>query len=108
MGSYEIAFDLDASQMRRFSLRRADRCRHDHLITRETIPAGDSVGDLLGAIEKRFGGRDVGVCGRRGVGRFLSVEALRAKASEPLAALGLVRGDRVRVRCGGESAWAVV
>jgi hypothetical protein len=45
---------------------------------------------------------------RRGVGRFLSVEALKTRRDEPLTNLGLVRGDRVRARCGGESAWLCV
>jgi molybdopterin/thiamine biosynthesis adenylyltransferase len=103
--SYEIPFDLDYHQLRRFSLRRAARCRHDHIITRETIAAGESVGDVLGAIEKRFGTRGVSLSARRGIGRFLNFESLSQRRQEPLANLGLTRGDRVRATCGGESAW---
>lgn len=103
--SYEIPFDLDQLHLRRFSLRRASRCRHDHAITRETIAAGQSIGDLLDAIEKKFGGAGVYLGGRRAVGRFLSVESLKGRRDEPLESLGLVSGDRVRARCGGESAW---
>jgi molybdopterin/thiamine biosynthesis adenylyltransferase len=106
--SYEIPFDLDQLHFRRFALRRATRCRHDHLITRETIAAGESVGELLDAIEKRFAGQSVYLSARRAVGRFLSVDALKARCDEPLMSLGLVRGDRVRARCGGESAWLCV
>jgi ThiF family len=106
--SYEIPFDLGALHLRRFSLCRAARCRHDHLITRETIAAGESVGEMLGAVEKRFGGANVYLSGRRAVGRFLSVESLDARRHEPLTGLGLVSGDRVRVRCGRESAWLCV
>jgi adenylyltransferase/sulfurtransferase len=103
--SYEIAFDLDHHQLRRFSLRRAARCRHDHVITRETIDVGRSVAEMLGAIEKRFGARDVSLSARRAVGRYLTVETLRQRQQESLANLGLTSGDRVRVRCGAESAW---
>jgi molybdopterin/thiamine biosynthesis adenylyltransferase len=106
--SYEIPFDLNHLHLRRFSLRRAARCRHDHTITRETIDAGQSIGEMLGAIEKRFGTRGVSLSARRAIGRYLNVETLRQRQQEPLAKLGLVRGDRVRVRCDTESAWLCI
>lgn len=103
--SYEIPFDIDHLQMRRFSLRRAPRCRFDHAITTEAIPAGRTVGEMLGAIEKRFGTRDVSLCARFSAGRYLSVEALKDRADEPLSGLGLMPGDRVRAGRGRESVW---
>jgi molybdopterin/thiamine biosynthesis adenylyltransferase len=106
--SYEIAFDLNNLALRRFALRRNPRCRHDHAVTTETLPAGDSVADLLSALDQRFGKTPVRLQARRGVGRFLTVEALRARQHEPLAALGLVPGDRIRAFGSEGSAWLCV
>jgi hypothetical protein len=108
--SYEVPFDLGHHQLRRYLLRRAPRCRHDHEVVRATLPlapAGPAaaVADLLAAIERRFGPAPVRVEVRRGVGgrgplgptRFLAAESLRPRAAESLAALGFVPGDRIRV-----------
>src|SRR5262249_55429564 len=103
--SYEIAFDLDRLHLQRFELRRCGRCRHDHAITTELLPAGATVGDLLKAIAARFGSAPMQLQARRGVGRFLSLESLRPRQGESLAALGFVPGDRVRARSGDGSAW---
>jgi molybdopterin/thiamine biosynthesis adenylyltransferase len=103
--SYEIAFDLSHLALRRFALRRNPRCRHDHAITTKVLPTGETVADLLGVLERRFGPAPVRLQARRGLGRFLTVEALRARREEPLAALGLVAGDRVRAVCPDGSAW---
>jgi hypothetical protein len=103
--SYEIAFDLSSLVLRRFGLRRNPRCRHDHAITTEVVPAGERVADLLAALERRFGDASLRLQTRREVGRFLTVEALRARREEPLAALGLVAGDLIRVFAGDDSAW---
>jgi molybdopterin/thiamine biosynthesis adenylyltransferase len=103
--SYEIAFDLNNLALRRFALRRNPRCRHDHTITTEVMPAGERVTDLLAALERRFGHTSFRLQTRRGVGRFLTVETLQAQREEPLAALGLVAGDRIRVFAGDGSVW---
>jgi hypothetical protein len=103
--SYEIAFDLKNHQMRRYALRRARACRHDHAVVRERLPlAGDStVGELLDAVERRFGAASVRLTCRRSLSatRYLTPEALRERRGETLAALGLVPGDRLRVQGAG-------
>jgi hypothetical protein len=106
--SYEIAFDLNHHVLRRFALRRSARCRHDHVLVRECRPAGDTAADLLAALAQRFGNAPVRLRARRGVGRFLTVEGLRARRDEPLAALGLVEGDRLRADGPGGVAWLCV
>jgi molybdopterin/thiamine biosynthesis adenylyltransferase len=110
--SREIAFDLRHSRFLESRLRRSPRCRFDHQIVAEaaSIAAEARVADLVALIERRFGGRPAHLEGRRLAGqggftptRFLPIEALRTRAGEPLSALGMGRGDGVRVRCGGES-----
>ncbi len=103
--SYEIAFDLNNHALRRFALRRNGRCRHDHRIVRDCLPAGQTVADLLAALEGRFGAAAVGLEARRSAGRFLTVEALRAQRGATLAELGLTVGDRVRARGPGGEVW---
>lgn len=94
--SYEIVFDLDGSILRRFALRRAGACRHDHAILTTTVPTGPRVVDLLSALENRFGTAAVRLRARRGLGRFLTVEELRARQTLSLAELGILPGDRIR------------
>ena len=103
--SYEIAFDLQNLALRRFGLRRNGRCRHDHAITAEVLQAGETVGELLAALQARFGAAPVRLQARRSAGRFLTVEALRARRDERLAALGLAAGDRIRAHGPDGSAW---
>jgi len=80
--------------MRRFALRRAGKCRYDHSILAETVPVCGTVGDMLDAIGEEPAQLEV----RRGLGRFLSVESLKAQREKPLAEMGFVNGDRVRVK----------
>ncbi len=114
--SSEVAFDLRHNRFLRSRLRRSPRCRFDHQVVPEVVPiaADGCIGDLVTLIERRFGGKPAHLEGRRVTGRggfaptrCLPVEALRGRLSEPLAALGLGRGDGVRVRCGGESMFLV-
>jgi molybdopterin/thiamine biosynthesis adenylyltransferase len=115
--SREIAFDLRHNRFLESRLRRSPRCRFNHQVVTEFHPveASAPVGDLLTVIERRFGSRRVHLEGRRqsdGRGfaptRFLAVESLRPRAGEKLSALGLMSGDGVRVRCGGESVFVMV
>jgi hypothetical protein len=106
--SYEIAFDLNHLHLRRFGLRRAMRCRHDHEITRDVVSAGTTAADLLAVLEQRFGQAPVRLEGRRGVGRFLTPESLRQRGSATLAELGLAAGDRLRARGAAGSVWLAV
>jgi len=71
---------------------------------------GGMVDDLLDAIERRFGSTPVHLESRRGLlgGRFNTPESLRPRAGETLAALGVVAGDRMRVRSATEHVWLVV
>jgi adenylyltransferase/sulfurtransferase len=106
--SYEVPFDLEHVQLRRFSLRRARGCRHDHEVTREVLPAGATAEDLLAVLERRFGRGPVRLEARRGVGRFLTPEGLRRRPEAPLAEWGLVPDDRLRARGEGGSVWLAV
>jgi hypothetical protein len=103
--SYEVPFDLKRLHLHRFVLRRNARCRHEHEITREVMPAGSTVAELLDILERRFGQSPVRLEARRGIGRFLSPEVLRGRSTETLADLGLVPGDRLRARSPAGSVW---
>jgi molybdopterin/thiamine biosynthesis adenylyltransferase len=105
--SYEVPFDLKAWHMRRFALRRAAGCRHDHEVVREVLPAGRTAAELLAAIEGRFGRADVRLEGRRGLGR-LTAGGLRQDGPAALAGRGFVAGDRLRARGPGGSVWLEV
>jgi adenylyltransferase/sulfurtransferase len=119
--SQEIAFDLVHRRFLVSRLRRAPRCRFDHAVIREFIRpahphAAATVGDLLETVERRFGAAAVhlelrrGLAGGNGFGaeRFVTPEHLRPRAGEPAAALGLLPGDRIRVRSGAESVFLAV
>jgi molybdopterin/thiamine biosynthesis adenylyltransferase len=106
--SYEIPFDLNHLHLRRYSLRRSSRCRHDHEITREVVSTGRTVAGLLALLEQRFGGEPVRLEARRGMGRFMTPEALRQRPTATLADLGLVSGDRLRARGLAGSIWLSV
>jgi molybdopterin/thiamine biosynthesis adenylyltransferase len=110
--SREIAFDLRHNRFLESRLRRSPHCRFDHAVVADivTLPAEAPTAQLLWLIEQRFGTRRAYLEGRRQLGaggfaatRFRTTEALRARAGEPLAALGLGPGDGVRVCCGSES-----
>jgi hypothetical protein len=103
--SYEIPFDLAKLHLRRFALRRARACRHDHEITEEVLPAGKTVEELLHSLHDRFGESPVRLECRRGVGRFLTPEGLRERQNESLAALAFKPGDRLRARGPAGSVW---
>jgi adenylyltransferase/sulfurtransferase len=119
--SREIAFDLFHRRFLPSRLRRAARCRFDHVIVGERLHLdGDTsaatVGDLLRLIEDRFGQRLVHLehrywpfvhAGFRGE-RFATPERLRPLAKKPLAELGLVRGDWIRVRSAEESVYLLL
>jgi molybdopterin/thiamine biosynthesis adenylyltransferase len=115
--SHEIAFDLRHNRFLGSRLRRSPRCRFDHQVVPEVVPiAADArVADLVALIEHRFGSRPAHLEGRRSGGhggfaaaRFLPVEGLRSRLDEPVSALGLEKGDGLRVRCGGESFFVIV
>jgi adenylyltransferase/sulfurtransferase len=103
--SYEIPFDLKSLHLRRFDLRRSSRCRHDHEITRDAADAGRTVADLLAVLERHFGDGTVRLEARRGLGRFLTPEALRQRSGAALMELGLTAGDRLRARGSPGSVW---
>jgi molybdopterin/thiamine biosynthesis adenylyltransferase len=119
--SREIAFDLFHRRFLPSRLRRASRCRFDHVIVGERLHLdGDvtaaTVGDLLRLLEDRFGRRLVHLEHRQWpfvqegfrAERFATPERLRPLADQPLAALGLVRGDWVRVRTADEGVYLVL
>jgi hypothetical protein len=109
--SHEISFDLFHRRFLASRLRRAPRCRFDHGVIREVIRLpGETVGDLLDAVGRRFGATPVHLESRRRLlgGRFATPESLRPRTGETLAALGLVAGDRARVRSATENVWLVV
>jgi molybdopterin/thiamine biosynthesis adenylyltransferase len=100
--SFEVPFDLSQHAMRRFLLRRSPRCRFDHEIVAQVrqVP-GDTVKDLLAAAQSAAVGKPLHLECRRGVAgsdRFLMPEVLASLGSDSLASLGLVAGDRLRVR----------
>lgn len=117
--SCEIAFDLFHRRFLVSRLRRNPRCRFDHAVL-ERLTLGRTftaatVGDLLDAVELRFGPMPATLELRRGLfgrgftaGRFLAPEQLRTRAAEPLAALGLTADDFVRVRTRDGSAFIVL
>jgi molybdopterin/thiamine biosynthesis adenylyltransferase len=100
--SYEVPFDLRQHHMRRFLLRRSRSCRFDHEVVTAVCPVrGGAVADLLAEVEKVCDGSPARLECRRGVAgpdRFVMPEALRERAGDSLASLGLAAGDRVRVR----------
>jgi molybdopterin/thiamine biosynthesis adenylyltransferase len=105
--SYEVPFDLGQHHMRHFVLRRSPRCRFDHEIVARRCPVeGETVGDLLAAIEAETTGPVRLEC-RRAIAkdRFLLPETLRARRGETLRSLGLTSGDRLRVRGLGVSVY---
>jgi adenylyltransferase/sulfurtransferase len=120
--SREIAFDLFHRRFLVSRLRRAARCRFDHVVVSERLHLdGDvhtaTVGDLLSLVEKRFGQTLVHLEHRRWSSvqqqgfrgeRFMTPERLRPRSSEPLAALGLAQGDWIRVRSAAESVYLVL
>jgi hypothetical protein len=80
-------------------------------VVREVIRVpGETVGDMLDAIGRRFGATPVHLEGRRRLlgSRFATTASLRPRAGETLTALGFVTGDRLRVRSATESVWLVV
>jgi molybdopterin/thiamine biosynthesis adenylyltransferase len=109
--SREVAFDLRHGRFLVSRLRRASRCRFDHAVVREVIrPGGEfasaTVGDVLDAVERRFGATPVHLECRPRLfpgERFVTPERLRPLAGERLAALGFVAEDRIRVRSATES-----
>jgi molybdopterin/thiamine biosynthesis adenylyltransferase len=111
--SYEVPFDLRHHQLRRFTLKRARACRHDHIVVQHalTLACGASVAELLATLESRFGPGPLQMTYRRclgqgnppGAARYLTVEFLKQHRSETLAKLGLVPGDHIRVRAGNDS-----
>src|SRR5262249_5329221 len=94
--SYEIVFDLAQPHLRRFTLRRNARCRHDHSLVHEVLTVRGTVGEMLEALRERFGEQPVRIEGRRALGRFWAPEGLLPHAGESLLARGLVVGDRLR------------
>jgi molybdopterin/thiamine biosynthesis adenylyltransferase len=119
--SREIAFDLFHRRFLPSRLRRAARCRFDHVIVGERLHlTGDvnsaTVGDMLRLIEGRFGQRLVHLEHRYWpfvqegfrAERFATPDRLRPLSDKPLAALGLVRGDWIRVRSADENAYLVL
>jgi molybdopterin/thiamine biosynthesis adenylyltransferase len=119
--SREIAFDLFHRRFLVSRLRRAARCRFDHVIVSERLHLdrdvrSATVGDLLGLVEGRFGQALVHLEHRRWSSvqdgflaeRFVTPERLRPRSTDPLAALRLVPGDWIRVRSAQESVYLVL
>jgi sulfur carrier protein ThiS adenylyltransferase len=110
MESYEVPFDLGALALRRFALRRSQRCRHDHAVTRERVNCA-TAGDALRALRERFGEQPVRLECRRGVlgaSRFGGVDVFEVRDEAPLSALGLAGNDRIRACAPAGSVWVVV
>ncbi len=119
--SREIAFDLNHRRFMPSRLRRATRCRFDHVTVREFLrldrPFSEAtVVDLLDTIGRHFGAEAVQIESRHGLfggrgyraERFVTPERLRPHAGEPLGAIGLRPGDYLRVRGGTKSAFVVL
>jgi adenylyltransferase/sulfurtransferase len=110
--SFEVPFDLGQHRMRRFLLRRSPSCRFDHAVVREVRPLrGASVGHLLAAATEASNGVPARLECRRcvaGPDRFWMPEALTHRATDTLASLGLVGGDRIRVRTAAGSVFLKV
>jgi adenylyltransferase/sulfurtransferase len=111
--SYEVPFDLTQHALRRYVLRRARGCRHDHEVVRRTVPlpGGATAGAVLAEVAKHFGDAAVRLECRRGLGgpgRYLALDLLRQRAGELLAALGFVPGDRIRASAGHGSVFLAV
>jgi molybdopterin/thiamine biosynthesis adenylyltransferase len=99
--SFEVPFDLRQHHMRRFLLRRSPSCRFDHEVVAVALPMKGKVADLLAAVREVADGKPSRLECRRGVAgpdRFWLPEALAGRGGESLTSLGLVPGDRVRVR----------
>jgi hypothetical protein len=73
-------------------------------VTREVISVGAD-DDLAGVVRRRLGEGPIRVEARRGLGRFLTPQALAGKTA---AQLGVRAGDRLRVRSPAGSVWLVV
>jgi molybdopterin/thiamine biosynthesis adenylyltransferase len=106
--SYEVPFDLFHHVLRRFTLRRSPRCRHDHEVVRTVIDLGGvapTVGSLVDAVDQQFGTGPAHLECRRplrlpglGANRFVPLDALRDHWAVSLESAGFRAGDRVRVR----------
>jgi len=118
--SREIAFDLNHRRFLPSRLRRAARCRFDHVTVREFVrlarPFSEAtVVDLLETIQRHFGSVAVQIESRRGLfggqgfraERFVTPQRLRPHADESLRAAGLRPGDYLRVR-GERTAFVVL
>lgn len=110
----EIAFDLCHRRFLVSRLRRNPYCRFDHQVVHDLLPLGvefeaATVADLLAVVSRSIESLPAHLECRRNLldlgafdtGRLLAVDALRRRAGEPLAALGLMPSDRVRVRTEG-------
>jgi molybdopterin/thiamine biosynthesis adenylyltransferase len=121
--SREIALDLDHGRSLVSRLARSPRCRFDHRIVTEAIELGRpfpvlTVGDILHALDRRFGDAPVHLEFRRGLrlgdpkgawaSRFVAIESLRPESDRSLAGLGLSAEDRIRVRSSDDSAFIVL
>ena len=120
--SQEMAFDLFHRRWLLTRLRRSPACRFDHEVVRVDWTLGKPfavarLGDLLATLRENIGDAErVHLECRRGVGarpgfapsRLLSLDELRGRAAEPLAALGLTPEDRPRLRWSGGSAFVVL
>jgi molybdopterin/thiamine biosynthesis adenylyltransferase len=107
--SYEVVFDLNNLQMRRFGLRRASRCRHDHAVVTERVPlpAEATFADVLCLPDVNLTSEQVSVECRRGLGmgsmggaRWLSRSGLLERGAARLLDSGFVAGDYLRMRAG--------
>jgi hypothetical protein len=105
--SYEVPFDLFHHALRRFTLRRSPRCRHDHEVVGATltVDAEATVGELVDVIGTHFGSGAAHLECRRPLrlpgletSRFVPLDALRDHRGVALASAGFRAGDRVRVR----------
>jgi hypothetical protein len=108
--SYEVVFDLNNLHLRRFGLRRASRCRYDHVVLSERRAVRSTVTflDIFTLLEANFGTQPVSVECRRGLGGgamtggcHLDRETLQARGNANLLESGFVIGDHLRVRSEG-------
>jgi len=116
--SDEITFDLTHRRFLAARLRCAPRCRHDHQVVTDCFPldASASVAELLRLIDRYFGREPVHLEGRRSLfgngnlapRRFVTPDDLRPAAGERLTDLGLMPGDRIRLRSARHSAFVVI
>ena len=110
--SREITFDLVTGKRFESRLRRARRCRFDHLVVQETIRLGvpfaeATVGNLLGAVAQAWGSvehvqfefrRRIFDADAGGDGRWQLAERLFLHSQRRLADLRLTHLDRIRVK----------